>query len=78
MTDELRPATVAEIAESLRYSLRFGPQGKAHGKRTQADLAEVAGWAAQHLLMSGFVVLKKIPPPEPTDRCGAPPGLDQP
>lgn len=78
MTDELRPATVAEIAESLRYSLRFGPQGKAHGKRTQADLAEVAGWAAQHLLMSGFVVLKKIPPPGGVGLCGEPPNKDRP
>jgi hypothetical protein len=68
MPQEMPPATIAEIAASLQYSLRFGSTGKAHGKRMLADPALLAPWLAQHLLMSNFVILRR--PPQPTYQPG--------
>jgi hypothetical protein len=75
MPEDMRPATAAEIADSLRYSLRFGATGKPHGKRTLADPGKLADWLAAHLLMSNFVILRR--PPQPTydpGNCGERPG----
>lgn len=74
MTDDMRPATLEEIATSLRYSLRFGATGKAHGKRAIEDRETLATWVAQHLLMSNFVILVRPPGPQHgPGNCGARP-----
>jgi hypothetical protein len=73
MPDELTPATPADIEQSLHYALRFGRDGKALGTRMRANPALMSSWLTEHLLRSNFVVLCRVPPPEPIGRCGQPP-----
>jgi hypothetical protein len=61
MHDDLIPATPADIAESLRYSLRFGSNGEPLGRGFREDPKLMAAWLAEHLRMSGFVLFRKPP-----------------
>lgn len=73
MPDELTPATPADIEQSLRFALRFGPDGKALGARMRSNPDLMAAWLAEQLLRSNFVVFRRMPPPEPIGRCGTKP-----
>ncbi|WP_376091205.1 hypothetical protein ACE7GA_21305 [Roseomonas sp. CCTCC AB2023176] len=64
-TDPPRPATVEELAETVRFALTFGLTGKPHGKRTREDATLLAREIARHVLRSRFRVLKLPPAPGP-------------
>lgn len=62
---QLRPATPAEIAESLSFALRY------HGRKRVHDADDAmaritAERLVQHLERSGFVLMKKPPVAAPT------------
>jgi hypothetical protein len=67
MTDEpgLRPATPEEIATALSFALRY--RGRKRVFDADEAMARItAARLVQHLEASGFVVMKRPPPPDPT------------
>ncbi|MBV9748941.1 MAG: hypothetical protein JO157_09005 [Acetobacteraceae bacterium] len=65
--EKLRPATREELVDSLVFALRFSGRKRVH----DADdaMARIAAERlAEHLRLSGFVVMKKPPLPPPVDR----------
>ena len=68
----LRPATTDEIQDTLAFALRF------HGRKRVHDADDVmaqitAERLVRHLERSGFVVMKRLPLPDPRvpDGCGS-------
>ena len=57
---QLRPATADELAQSLAFALRFDGRKRVHtGDEYMARIT--ADRLIKHLLMSGYVIMKKPP-----------------
>jgi hypothetical protein len=69
-----RPAKPEEVATALAYSLIWDARGKPHGKRMAELRQAIAKWQVEHLVMSGFVLMKK--PPAPRHVAGGGPSFD--
>lgn len=68
MSDKpLLPATRDEVSQALGYALRFDRSGKAHRAATEMTARIAADVLAEHLELSGFVVMKKPPAPLHSD-----------
>ncbi len=58
--DKLRPATLDEIIETLSFALRYDGRRRVH--LADSFMARVAAERlAEHLRLSGFVVMKRPP-----------------
>ena len=63
----LRPATRQELHDTLRYALRYRRNGKPHRHADDFMTQIAAETLAEHLELSGFVVMKKPSAAPPTD-----------
>lgn len=64
--EELRPATQEEVMESLAYALRYRGRKRVRDVDSDSFMARIAAERlAEHLALSGFVVMKKPPAPAP-------------
>ena len=72
MTDEtLRPATTAEIAESIAFALRYDGRKRVH--HADEMMARItAERLVKHLQSSGFVVMRLPPAQAPSDSAHRP------
>ena len=60
MTDDLRPATLDDIADALAFALRFSSRKRVrNADETMANI--VADHLVEHLDWAGFVIMRKPP-----------------
>ncbi len=57
-----RPATRAEVAETLSYALRFGLDGKPRGTGHEHFAPLAAAQLAEHLMRANFRITRPAPP----------------
>ena len=61
----LRPAAPADVADTLAYALRYDGKRRVH--HADGVMARItAEYLIQHLVRSGFVLMRSEPSPAPT------------
>ena len=64
--DTLRPATREELTQSLAFALRWRGRKRVHDPESDTFMARAAAERlAEHLHVSGFVVMKRPPATSP-------------
>lgn len=74
--EELRPATREELLDSLAFAMRYQGRRRVRDDHADSFMARVAAERlAEHLHLSGFVILKKPPARAPSTTPHMPPRL---